>query len=155
MIRIRIEYEVVGIPLPVAHVVVMVRRHLEEVPADVEPVAPAAAAARFAKGQWAHRTGHAPTDDRDGSADHCVPCRALSNGHPARERAAHLDAPADPGKSAVALPVAAAEAVRPDSDRRDPVGQALVDLDYGQVDAHLCSIPNGVFSAPDASLQDT
>jgi len=43
MIRIRIEYEVVGIPLPVAHVVVMVRRHLEEVPADVEPVAPAAA----------------------------------------------------------------------------------------------------------------
>jgi len=43
MIRIRIEHEVVGIPLPVAHAVVIVRRHLEEVPADVEPVAPAAA----------------------------------------------------------------------------------------------------------------
>jgi len=26
---------------------------------------------------------------------------------------------------------------------------------FGQVDTHLCSIPNGVFSAPDASLQDT
>ena len=26
---------------------------------------------------------------------------------------------------------------------------------FGQVDSHLCSIPNGVFSAPDASLQDT
>ena len=43
MIRIRIGHEVVGIPLPIAHVVVIVRRHLEEVPADVEPVAPAAA----------------------------------------------------------------------------------------------------------------
>ena len=43
MIRIRIEHKVVAIPHPVAHVVVIVRRHLEEVPADVEPVAPAAA----------------------------------------------------------------------------------------------------------------
>jgi hypothetical protein len=45
MIRIGIEHDVVAIPQPVAHVVVIVRRHLEEVPADVEPVAPAAAQA--------------------------------------------------------------------------------------------------------------
>ena len=43
MIRIRIEHKVVAIPHPVVHVVVIVRRHLEEVPADVEPLAPAAA----------------------------------------------------------------------------------------------------------------
>jgi hypothetical protein len=43
MIRIRIEHDVVALPQPVAHVVVIVRRHLEEVPADVEPLAPAAA----------------------------------------------------------------------------------------------------------------
>jgi hypothetical protein len=43
MIRIGIEHDVVAIPQPVAHVVGIVRRHLEEVPADVEPLAPAAA----------------------------------------------------------------------------------------------------------------
>jgi hypothetical protein len=43
MIRIGIEHDVVAIPQPVAHVVVIVRRYLEEVPADVKPVAPAAA----------------------------------------------------------------------------------------------------------------
>ena len=43
MIRIRIEHDVVAIPQPVAHIVAIVRRNLEEVPADVEPVAVAAA----------------------------------------------------------------------------------------------------------------
>jgi hypothetical protein len=43
MIWIRIEHDVVAIPQPVAHIVVIVRRNLEEVTADVEPVAAAAA----------------------------------------------------------------------------------------------------------------
>ena len=43
MIRIRIEHDVVAIPQPVTHIVVIVRRNLEEIPADVEPVAVAAA----------------------------------------------------------------------------------------------------------------
>jgi hypothetical protein len=43
MIRVRIEHDVVAIPLPVIHIAVIVRRNLEVVPADVEPVAPAAA----------------------------------------------------------------------------------------------------------------
>jgi len=43
MIRVRIEHDVVAIPQPVTHVVVIIRRHLEEVPADVEPIAPTTA----------------------------------------------------------------------------------------------------------------
>jgi hypothetical protein len=40
---IGIEHDVVAIPQPIAHVIVIVRRYLEEVPTDVEPIAPAAA----------------------------------------------------------------------------------------------------------------
>src|SRR5260221_9007992 len=65
-------------------------------------------------------TVHAAKADRDGNADHCAPCRALPNGHPAREHAPLLDAPADPRKSAAALPAAAV--------RREPARHALADL---------------------------
>jgi hypothetical protein len=41
MIWIGIEHDVVAIPQPIAYIVVIVRRHLEEVPADVEPIAAA------------------------------------------------------------------------------------------------------------------
>ena len=41
MIRVWIEHDVVAIPQPVTQVVVIVRRHLEEVPADVEAIAAA------------------------------------------------------------------------------------------------------------------
>src|SRR5258708_17606288 len=43
MIWIRIEHDVVAIPQPAAHIVVIVRRNLEEIPANVEPIAVAAA----------------------------------------------------------------------------------------------------------------
>src|SRR5258707_4613958 len=65
-------------------------------------------------------TVHAAKADRDGNADHCAPCRTLPNGHPAREHAPLLDAPADPRKSAAALPAAAV--------RREPARHALADL---------------------------
>src|SRR5258708_669563 len=43
MVWIRIEHDVVAIPQPVAHIVVIVRRYLEKVPANVESIAVAAA----------------------------------------------------------------------------------------------------------------
>src|SRR5258708_37492378 len=63
---------------------------------------------------------HAAKADRDGNAGHCAPCRSLPNGHPAREHAALLGAPAGPRKSAAALPAAAV--------RREPARHALADL---------------------------
>jgi hypothetical protein len=49
MIRIGIEHDVITIPLPVASIVVIVRRDLEEVSADVEPFAPATAQSPYVR----------------------------------------------------------------------------------------------------------